>query len=89
MAGCRSWSWTNKKITTSYLYGADGVVYRRKHDAVAHWHFDEGDGTLAHDVDGGHHGTLGRGEAARMPTWSFGCGLLFDGVDDLGGEGAR
>ncbi len=73
----------NKKITTSYLYGADGVVYRRKHNAVAHWHFDEGDGTLAHDVDGGNHGTLGDGDADKTPTWSFGCGLLFDGVDDF------
>ncbi len=72
-----------KKITTSYLYGADGVVYRRKHNAVAHWHFDEGTGTTAHDVDGGNHGTLGGGEAAKTPTWSFGCGLLFDGVDDV------
>ena len=73
----------NKKITSSYLYGADGVVYRRKHNAVAHWHFDEGNGTAAHDVDGGNHGTLGDGDAAKSPTWSFGCGLLFDGVDDL------
>ena len=73
----------NKKIATSYLYGANGVVYRRKHDAVAHWHFDEGNGTTAHDVDGGNHGTLGGGEAAKVPTWSFGCGLLFDGADDL------
>ena len=73
----------NKHITASYLYGADGVVYRRKHNAVAHWHFDEGTGTIAHDVDGGNHGTLGGGVAAKTPTWSFGCGLLFDGVDDL------
>ena len=73
----------NKKITASYLYGANGVVYRRKHDAVAHWHFDEGNGTVAHDVDGGNTGTLGGGEAAKTPAWSFGCGLLFDGVDDL------
>ncbi len=73
----------NKKITNSYLYGADGVVYRRKHNAVAHWHFDEGNGTTAHDVDGANHGTLGDGEANKPPTWSFGCGLLFDGVDDL------
>ena len=29
------------------------------------------------------HGTLGGGEAAKVPAWSFGCGLLFDGVDDL------
>ena len=73
----------NKHITASYLYGADGVVYRRKRTAVAHWHFDEGTGTLAHDVDGGNHGTLGGGVAVKTPTWSFGCGLLFDGVDDL------
>ena len=73
----------NKHITASYLYGADGVVYRRKHNAVAHWHFDEGTGTIAPDVDGGNHGTLGGGVAAKTPTWSFGCGLLFDGVDDL------
>ncbi len=73
----------NKKITTSYLYGADGVVYHRKHDAVAHWHFDVGNGTVAHDVDGGNTGTLGDGDAAKTPTWSFGCGLLFDGVDDF------
>ena len=73
----------NKKIVSSYLYGANGVVYCRKHDAVAHWHFDEGDGTTAHDVDGGNHGTLSGGEAAKVPAWSFGCGLLFDGVDDL------
>ena len=75
----------NKKITASYLYGADGVVYCRKHTAVAHWHFDEGTGTLAHDVDGGHTGTLGNGEAAKTPAWALGCGggLLFDGVDDL------
>ena len=76
---------TNKKITASYLYGADGVVYCRKHTAVAHWHFDEGTGTLAHDVDGGHTGALGNGEAAKTPSWALGCGggLLFDGVDDL------
>ena len=73
----------NKKITTSYLYGADGVVYRRKHNAVAHWHFDEGNGTVAHDVDGGNTGTLSNVKAAKPPTWSFGCGLLFDGVGDL------
>ena len=43
------------------------MVYRRKHSAVAHWHFDEGNGTLAHDVDGGNTGTLGNGEAAKTP----------------------
>ena len=79
----------NKKITNSYLYGADGVVYRRKHNAVAHWHFDEGKRHSPHTMsDGTNHGTLGGGEAAKIPTWSFGCGLLFDGVNDLV-QGAR
>ena len=59
------------------------MVYRRQHNAVAHWHFDEGTGTIAHDVDGGNTGTLGGGDADKTPAWSFGCGLLFDGVDDL------
>ncbi len=73
---------TNKKITASYLYGADGVVYRRKHNAVAHWHFDEGNGTVAHDVDQQNHATLASGNAA--PAWSLegGGSLLFDGVND-------
>ena len=75
----------SKNITASYLYGADGVVYRRKHTAVAHWHFDEGTGTVAHDVDGRHNGTLGGGTAAKKPAWSTegGSSLLFDGSNDL------
>ena len=73
---------TNKKITASYLYGADGVVYRRKHIAVAHWHFDEGNGTVAHDVDGQNNGTLGDGNASMTPAWSVDGGLGFDGVND-------
>ncbi|MYE88629.1 hypothetical protein F4X33_06505 [Candidatus Poribacteria bacterium] len=59
---------TNKKITASYLYGADGVVYRRKRPAVAHWHFDEGTGTVAYDVDGQHNGALGDGSVDMTPT---------------------
>ena len=61
------------------------MVYRRKHTAVAHWHFDEGNGTIAHDVDGGNNGTLGNGEADKTPAWALGCGggFLFDGVNDL------
>ncbi len=73
---------TNKKITASYLYGADGVVYRRKRPAVAHWHFDEGTGTVAHDVDGQHNGALGDGNTDHRPIWSVGGGLSFDGVND-------
>ena len=73
---------TNKKITASYLYGAGGVVYRRKRAAVAHWHFDEGNGTVAHDVDGQNNGTLGDGDTTMAPTWSVEGGLSFDGVND-------
>ena len=73
---------TNKKITASYLYGADGVVYRRKRPAVAHWHFDEGTGTVAHDVDGQHNGALGAGTANMRPAWNVAGGLTFDGTND-------
>ena len=71
-----------KTITASYFYGADGTVYRRKRTAVAHWHFDEGNGTIAHDVDGQHNGTLGDGNTNNTPAWSTEGGLLFDGVND-------
>ena len=75
----------NKKITASYLYGANGVVYRRKHNAVAHWHFDEGEGTVVHDVDGQHNGTLGDGDTNKAPAWSTegGSSLQFDGTNDV------
>lgn len=46
---------------------------------VAHWPFDEGNGTVTVDVSGnGHHGTLVNG-----PEWTKGPALDFDGVDDL------
>ncbi len=74
----------NKRITASYLYGANGVVYRRKHDAVAYWHFDEGGGSVAHDIDGYHHGSLGDCNAYESQMWSTenGGSLLFDGTND-------
>ena len=76
---------SNKKVTASYVYGADGVVYRRKPVAAAHWHFDEGNGTVLHDVDGRNNGTLGGGTATKTPAWSTerGGSLLFDGSNDL------
>ena len=75
----------DKNVSASYLYGADGVVYRRKAVAVAHWHFDEGNGTIAHDVDGLNNGTLGDGNARKAPAWSTenGGSLRFDGSNDL------
>ncbi len=76
---------SSKNITASYLYGGNGVVYRRKHNAVAHWHFDEGTGTVAHDVDGSQNGTLGGGTENKKPAWSTenGGSLLFDGTNDV------
>ena len=76
---------SSKNVTAGYLYGAGGVVYRRKHNAVAYWHFDEGNGTVAHDVDGQHNGTLGDGDANKSPAWSMegGGSLLFDGTNDV------
>ena len=71
-----------KHITASYLYGADGTVYRRKRTVVAHWHFDEGNGTVAHDSDRYHNGTLGDANANNTLAWSTEGGLLFDGVND-------
>ena len=71
----------NKKITASYLYGADGVVYRRKRVAAAYWHFDEGNGIVAHDVDGYNHGILSK---CHADTWSDerGGSLYLDGDDN-------
>ena len=76
---------SSKNITASYIYGADGVVYRRTRPAVAHWHFDEGSGTDAHDVDGQHNGSLGDGDTNKSPAWSMegGGSLLFDGTNDV------
>ena len=75
----------DKNIAASYLYGADGVVYRRKPVAAAHWHFDGGNGTVLHDIDGRNDGTLGGGDANKAPTWSAegGGSLFFDGTNDL------
>ena len=70
-------------MTHAYLYGADGIVYRKKHTGlVAYWPFDEGSGTVANDENGTHHGTLGDGTPDHRPAWSVQRGLIFDGVDD-------
>ena len=76
---------SSKNITASYLYGGNGVVYRRKPVAAAYWHFDEGKGTVAHDIDNRNDGTLGGGDANKAPAWSSegGGSLLFDGTDDV------
>src|SRR3989344_1656894 len=55
---------------------------------VAHYTFDEGNGTTAGDSSGkGNTGTLTNG-----PTWTSGKvgsgALSFDGVDDIGSAGA-
>jgi hypothetical protein len=46
---------------------------------VAHWDFNEGSGTIAHDIIGGYDGTL------HGATWTdgiSGSGVYFDGVND-------
>ena len=57
---------------------------------VAHWKFDEGNGTTTFDgTDNNNDGTLGDGTcfpgSATCPSWQqgkYGSALLFDGVDD-------
>ena len=52
------------------------------HKPVARWHFDKGSGTVAEDTEGANDGTLGAGNADKVPTWNADGGLTFDGVDD-------
>ena len=62
---------SSKNVVASYLYGADGAVYRRKHIAAAHTGTStRGTGTVLHDVDGRNNGTLGDGTANKRPSWS-------------------
>jgi hypothetical protein len=57
---------------------------------VAHWKFDEGNGTTTYDsTNNNNDGTLGDGSCSpgsgTCPTWTtgkFGSALSFDGVDD-------
>jgi len=57
---------------------------------VAHWTFDEGNGTTTYDgTENGNDGTLGDGACSpgsgTCPAWTtgkYGTGLLFDGEDD-------
>jgi len=46
---------------------------------VAHWKFDECQGTIAYDSVGTNHGTI---YGATWTTGQVGCALSFDGVDD-------
>ncbi|RLI15614.1 hypothetical protein DRO49_05360 [Candidatus Bathyarchaeota archaeon] len=68
---------------TTFIRVIDGVV--------GAWHFDEGNGTTAHDTSGeGNNGTLYDGNTTNddgntPPQWidgKFGEALSFDGVDD-------
>ncbi|MCU0851342.1 MAG: LamG domain-containing protein [Candidatus Thermoplasmatota archaeon] len=48
-------------------------------DLIAYWNFDEGSGTIAHDLIGGYDGTI------HGATWTdgiYGAGVYFDGDDD-------
>ena len=77
-----------KQVEYAYLYGANGVVYRRKFipaSAKARWRFDDASGTTLTDEVGDNDGTLGGGTATKEPAWSTenGGSLQFDGTDDL------
>lgn len=54
---------------------------------VGHWRLDENTGTSANDISGSNLlGTLGGGNATRVPSWTngkLGVGLNFDGNNDL------
>jgi hypothetical protein len=86
--------------TDRYFNGSiDGVkIYNRALSAeevryhynrggpVAHWRFDEGEGsTLYDETSNNNDGTLGGGTEAHEPTWvegKHGSALDFDGTDD-------
>jgi len=70
-------------VNATFIRVIDGVV--------GAWHFDEGEGTIAHDTSGeGNDGTLYDGNTTNddgnaPPQWidgKFGKALSFDGVDD-------
>ncbi|RLG07236.1 MAG: hypothetical protein DRN68_05685 [Thaumarchaeota archaeon] len=70
-------------VNATFIRVIDGVV--------GAWHFDEGEGNIAHDTSGeGNDGTLYDGNTTNddgntPPQWTdgkFGKALSFDGVDD-------
>ncbi|RLE69044.1 MAG: hypothetical protein DRJ43_04570 [Thermoprotei archaeon] len=70
---------------------ANATFIRVIDGVVGAWHFDEGNGTIAHDTSGeGNDGTLYDGNTTNNdgntpPQWidgKFGKALSFDGVDD-------
>ncbi|RLE71365.1 MAG: hypothetical protein DRJ45_03830 [Thermoprotei archaeon] len=70
-------------VDATFIRVIDGVI--------GAWHFDEGNGTIAHDTSGeGNDGTLyddntTNNDGNTPPQWidgKFGKGLEFDGVDD-------
>lgn len=61
---------------------AEEVRYHYNRGApVAHWKFDEGEGTIAYDESGNNN----KGTLTNSPTWvsgKYGSALSFDGSDD-------
>jgi autotransporter-associated beta strand protein len=59
---------------------------------IAYWNFDEGSGTVAHDISGvatPHDGTLAAGGTGSPPAWipgRFGTALDFNRVDNNNGS---
>ncbi|MGI6278199.1 MAG: DUF2341 domain-containing protein [Patescibacteria group bacterium] len=87
---------TEEQIKSDYVARASskgsGAVFGHKAETaqitpiasklVAHWKFDEGYGSTAHDHIGGNHGTL---SGTTVPEWTnegkVGKALIFDGID--------
>jgi hypothetical protein len=59
--------------------GIRRLYQQRTSGLVAHWKFDEGSGTVAHDSIGNNHGTV---HGAKWTIGRVGGALSFDGVDD-------
>ena len=87
-------SWFNGLIDEVRIYNralsAEEVRYHyNRGGPIAHWKFDEGQGTTVYDSSGnGNNGTLNLGTSGNTTTsaaWvpgKFGSALSFDGVDD-------
>ncbi|MHC4346783.1 MAG: LamG domain-containing protein, partial [Planctomycetota bacterium] len=65
------------------LYQSQAAIYQEPSASsglIAHWKFDEGSGTAAHDSAGGHRGIV---RGAAWTAGKLGMGLGFDGIDDV------
>jgi hypothetical protein len=77
--GRYAWGRMGLKIINGGVIQFDNVVVEDL-KPIAHWKFDEGEGSIAYDSAGNNDGTLTNG-----PTWTasgINGSLIFDGADD-------